>query len=189
MSQQVEKLKKKAAEFEAKRQTDRAIATYLEIFRIWDSGDNDDVDVPLYNRVGDMLIRAGNVGDAMSVWEKAVDYYGDRGFHNNAIALCNKILRNSPGRTSVYYKLGKMSAQKGFNGEAKKNYLEYADRMKKANNIDEAFRALKEFADLCPDDNDIRNVKGRTKALHLRTTPWRIRRTSHQAGKTARGLD
>ena len=78
MSQQVDKLKKKAAEFEAKRQTDKAIATYLEMFRIWDSGDDDDVEVPLYNRVGDMLIRAGNIGDAMTVWEKAVDYYGDK---------------------------------------------------------------------------------------------------------------
>jgi tetratricopeptide (TPR) repeat protein len=158
MSQQVEKLKKKAAEFEAKRQVDKAISTYLELFRVWDGGDASGFDVTLYNRVGDMLVRAGNVGDAVSVWEKAVDFYGDNGFHNNAIALCNKILRSSPGRTSIYYKLGKISAQKGFKGDAKKNYLEYADRMQKANNIDEAFRALKEFADLCPDDSDIRQM-------------------------------
>ncbi|HKS05414.1 MAG TPA: tetratricopeptide repeat protein [Gemmatimonadaceae bacterium] len=154
----VEKLKKKAADFEAKRQIDKAIATYLDLFRVWDTGDIADVDVALYNRVGDLLLREGNVGDAMSVWEKAVDYYGESGFHNNAIALCNKILRHSPGRTSIYYKLGKISAQKGFKGDAKKNYLEYADRMQKSNNMDEAFRALKEFADLCPDEDDIRQM-------------------------------
>lgn len=154
----VEKLKKKAAEFEAKRQIDKAISTYLELFRVWDNGDITDVDVALYNRVGDLLLREGNVGDAMSVWEKAVDYYGEAGFHNNAIALCNKILRSSPGRSSIYYKLGKISAQKGFRGDAKKNYLEYADRMQKSNNMDEAFRALKEFADLCPDEEDIRQM-------------------------------
>jgi tetratricopeptide (TPR) repeat protein len=154
----VEKLKKKAADFEAKRQIDKAIATYLDLFRVWDNGDIGDVDVALYNRVGDLLLREGNVGDAMSVWEKAVDYYGESGFHNNAIALCNKILRHSPGRTSIYYKLGKISAQKGFKGDAKKNYLEYADRMQKSNNMDEAFRALKEFADLCPDEDDIRQM-------------------------------
>jgi len=49
------------------------------------------------------------------------------GFFNNAIALCNKILRNSPGRASIYYKLGKISAHKGFVSDAKINFLEYAD--------------------------------------------------------------
>src|SRR5262249_61716232 len=78
------------------------------------------------------------------------------GFFNNAIALCNKILRHSPGRASVYYKLGKISAQKGFRNDAKVNFLEYADRMQKAGKVDEAFRALTEFADLCPDQNEIR---------------------------------
>src|SRR5262249_20007576 len=78
------------------------------------------------------------------------------GFFNNAIALCNKILRHSPGRASVYYKLGKISAQKGFRNDAKVNFLEYADRMQKAGKVDEAFRALTEFADLCPDQDEIR---------------------------------
>lgn len=153
-----EKLKKKAAEFEAKRQMDKALATYLELFRVWDNDAASEVDVALYNRVGDMLLREKNVGDAMSVLEKAVDHYADGGFHNNAIALCNKILRHSPGRSSIYYKLGKISAYKGFRGDAKKNFLEYADRMQKADQIDEAFRALKEFADLSPDDEDIRQM-------------------------------
>src|SRR5581483_2592446 len=78
------------------------------------------------------------------------------GFFNNAIALCNKILRQSPGRASIYYKLGKISAQKGFKTEARVNFLEYADRMQKSGKVDEAFRALKEFADLSPDQDDIR---------------------------------
>jgi tetratricopeptide (TPR) repeat protein len=153
-----DKLKKKAVEFEAKRQTDKAIAAYLDLFKEWEADPTAPVDVAIYNRVGDMLLKAGNVGDAMTVWETAVDHYAEGGLHNNAIALCNKILRNSPGRTSVYYKLGKISAQKGFRGDARKNYLEYADRMQKTGQIDEAFRALKEFADLSPEDNDIRQM-------------------------------
>ena len=114
------------------------------------------MDVALFNRVGDLLLRQGNVADAVDYYEKAVDHYSDGGFFNNAIALCNKILRQSPGRTSVYYKLGKISAPKGFKTEAKRNFLEFADRMQKSGKIDEAFRALKEFADLCPDQDDIR---------------------------------
>jgi tetratricopeptide (TPR) repeat protein len=151
----VAKLKKKAAEFELKKQFDKALAVYVEILDGFDASD-EEVDVSLFNRVGDLYLKQGSVGDAVDYYEKAVDRYADGGFHNNAIALCNKILRNSPGRASVYYKLGKISAQKGFKGDAKKNFLEYADRMQSSGKIDEAFRALKEFADLCPDQDDIR---------------------------------
>jgi tetratricopeptide (TPR) repeat protein len=149
------KLKKKAADFELKKQFDRALAVYVEILDQFDDA-SEEVDVALFNRVGDLLLRQGNVADAVDYYERAIDKYADGGFFNNAIALCNKVLRNSPGRASVYYKLGKISAQKGFKSDAKKNFLEYADRMQQAGNIDEAFRSLKEFADLCPDQDDIR---------------------------------
>ncbi|PYP65471.1 MAG: hypothetical protein DMD26_10910, partial [Gemmatimonadetes bacterium] len=102
------------------------------------------------------MLRQGNVADAVDYYERAVVRYVDGGFYNNAIALCNKILRHSPGRASVYYTLGKISAHKGFTTDAKQNFLEYADRMQKSGNLDEAFRALKEFADLCPGQDDIR---------------------------------
>ena len=151
----VVKLKKKAADFELKKQFDKALAIYVEILDGYDASDQE-VDVSLFNRVGDLYLKQGSVGDAVDYYEQAVDRYAEGGFHNNAIALCNKILRNSPGRASVYYKLGKISAQKGFKSDAKKNFLEYADRMQASGKIDEAFRALKEFADLCPDQDDIR---------------------------------
>jgi len=151
----VAKLKKKAAEYELKRQFDKALAIYIELLDDFDSHATE-VDVALFNRVGDMLLRQGNVADAVDYYERAVDKYAEGGFFNNAIALCNKILRQSPGRTSIYYKLGKISAQKGFKNDAKQNFLEYADRMQKAGRMNEAFRALKEFADLCPDQDDIR---------------------------------
>jgi tetratricopeptide (TPR) repeat protein len=149
-------LKKKAAEFEAKKQLEKAIATYREVLDAYDSGSEADAEIALYNRVGDLLTRQGNVAEAVTLYERAVDLYTEGGFFNNAIALCNKVLRTSPGRASIYYKLGKISAAKGFKGEAKQNFLEYADRMQKAGSMDEAFRALKEFADLVPDQDDVR---------------------------------
>ena len=155
MSANAAKLKKRAVELEQKKQFDKALALYIQFLQESD-GALDDLDVPLYNRVGDLMLRTGNAADALSYYEKAVDLYAERGFLNNAIALCNKVLRQSPGRASIYYKLGKISATKGFKSDAKKNFLEYADRMQKAGQIDEAFRALKEFADLCPDQDDIR---------------------------------
>jgi tetratricopeptide (TPR) repeat protein len=149
------KTKKKAIELEQKKQFDKALALYIQFLQE-SEGVLDDVDIPLYNRVGDLMTRTGSASDALNYYEKAVDLYADRGFLNNAIALCNKVLRQSPGRASIYYKLGKISATKGFKSDAKKNFLEYADRMQKAGQMEEAFRALKEFADLCPDQDDIR---------------------------------
>lgn len=145
-------LKKKAAEFEQKKQFDKALALYRQVL----DDDDGDEDVSLFNRVGDMYLRSGQVGDAMEMFERAVDRYDDQGLYNNAIALCNKILRQSPGRITVYYKLGKVSAKKGFKNDAKANFLEYATRKQKDGDLNEAFRALKEFADLCPDQDDIR---------------------------------
>src|SRR6478672_12370645 len=151
----VAKLKKRALEFEQKKQFDKALETYLLVLEQLNEV-VEESDMALYNRVGDLLLRRGDVSDAVDHYEKAVDLYTDGGFFNNAIALCNKILRNAPGRNSVYYKLGKISARKGFINDAKQNFLEYADRMQKSGQLEEAFRALKEFADLCPDQDDIR---------------------------------
>lgn len=90
------------------------------------------------------------------MWERGAKKYAEGGFHNNAIALCNKILRYAPGRTEMYLRLAQLFIQRGFVAEAKQKLLEYADRMKKAGRVDEAFGALKEFADLSPENEEIR---------------------------------
>ena len=154
MSANVDKLKKKAAEFEQKKQFDRALEVYLQI--IGQTEGQEDRDVTVYNRVGDLYLRLNKTDQAVNYYEQAVDLYTDGGYLNNAIALCNKILRHAPARHQIYYKLGKISAKKGFNSDAKKNFLEYADRMHRAGRDTDAFKALQEFADLCPGQDDIR---------------------------------
>ena len=150
----VDKLKKKAAEFEQKKQFDKALEVYLLI--IEQTEGQEDKDVTVYNRVGDLNLRLNRTDQAVNYYEQAVDLYTEGGYLNNAIALCNKILRHAPARHQIYYKLGKISAKKGFNSDAKKNFLEYADRMHRAGRESDAFKALQEFADLCPGQDDIR---------------------------------
>lgn len=148
-------LKRKAAEFEQKRQYDRALTSYAQAIEAA-AGIPEELDIPLYNRVGDLHLRLGELEKAIAYYETAVDLYAEGGFFNNAMALCNKVLRHAPDRSVIYYKLGKISAKKGFNSDAKQNFLEYAARMEKGGDISEAFRALKEFADLCPGQDDVR---------------------------------
>jgi len=152
----VEKLKKKAAEFEQKKQFDKALEVYLQIIGHAEGQANEEKDVTVYNRVGDLYLRLNKTDQAVNYYEQAVDLYTEGGYLNNAIALCNKILRHAPARHQIYYKLGKISAKKGFNSDAKKNFLEYADRMHRAGKDTDAFKALQEFADLCPGQDDIR---------------------------------
>src|SRR5450759_3684183 len=109
----VDKLKKKAAEFEQKKQYDRALDVYLQI--IEQTEGQEDRDVTVYNRVGDLYLRLSKADQAVNYYEQAVDLYTEGGYLNNAIALCNKILRHAPARHQIYYKLGKISAKKGFN--------------------------------------------------------------------------
>src|SRR3982074_3404905 len=154
MSASIDKLKKKAAEFEKKKQFDKALEIYLQI--IGHSEGQEDRDVTVYNRVGDLYLRLNKADQAVNYYEQAVDLYTDGGYLNNAIELCNKILRHAPARHQIYYKLGKISAKKGFNSDAKKNFLEYADRMHRAGKDTDAFKALQELEDLCPGQDDIR---------------------------------
>jgi tetratricopeptide (TPR) repeat protein len=151
-----EKLKKKAAEFEQKKQFDKALEVYLQIIGHAEAQANEEKDVTVYNRVGDLYLRLNKTDQAVNYYEQAVDQYTEGGYLNNAIALCNKILRHAPARHQIYYKLGKISAKKGFNSDAKKNFLEFADRMHRAGKDNDAFKALQEFADLCPGQDDIR---------------------------------
>lgn len=160
------KLKKKAADLEQKRQLDKALPLYQQI--VDGQGDGDDADVALCNRVGDLLHRAGRVNEAISYWERAVEMYSARGFLDNAIAICRKILRASPASVGVHHKLGVMHAKKGLRNDAKLHFLEYADRMQRLGEMDEAFKALREFADLCPEHDDVRQSLAEQLIRHER---------------------
>jgi tetratricopeptide (TPR) repeat protein len=151
------KHRKKAAEFELLRQIDRAIASYVRAIEESEQA-GQDVDVALLNKVGDLALRQGRVPDAITYYERAVEHYANSGLFNNAIALCNKILRNAPGRANVYFTLGRICAGKGLRGDATRNFLEYATRMQQDGRVDEGMRALAEVADLMPELTEVRRL-------------------------------
>lgn len=151
------KHRKKAAEFEQLKQIDRAIASYIKAIEESESG-GEDVDVALLNKVGDLTLRQGRIADAVTYYERAVEHYATAGLFNNAIALCNKILRSAPGRANVYFTLGRICAKKGLRGDATRNFLEYATRMQQEGRVEEGMRALAEVADLMPELTEVRRL-------------------------------
>src|SRR5207302_6784377 len=151
----LEQLKEKAKGLEAK-DPKRAIEIWLEALNSQQS--EGDPDLSIYNRIGDLFIKLRDPGQAADYYDQAVDKYAELGFHNNAIAMCNKVLRNAPARQATYLKLAKLYAAKGFIAEAKQNFVEYAERMQKIGKIQQAFAALKEFTDISPENTQLRGM-------------------------------
>jgi tetratricopeptide (TPR) repeat protein len=151
-----EKLKETARKYEQKEEWRRAIEVYLQAIREFEAGNDPVPDLSVYNRIGDLYLKANEPGPAVQAYERAADLYGEQGFYNNAIALCGKILRVNPGRIGTYLKLAHLHARKNVVIEAKKNLLEYLERMNALNQLDEAFKSVKEFADQFPGNKEIR---------------------------------
>lgn len=149
-------LKQQAATFEAKRQPDKALAVYAQLMEL--HGDTEEVDVALRNRVGDLHLRAGNVDAAIALFERSAEEYALSGFLNNAIALCNKILRHRAGHVPTLRRLARYCAEKGLVLDAQRHYLAVAEALERQGQHAEALKALGEFADVSPADVHVRTV-------------------------------
>lgn len=143
----LEKLKDTARKHEQKEDWRKAIEVYQRVLEAFESGEEAAPDLALYNKVGDLHLKVGDIPAAVRSYERAVELYSEQGFSNNAIAVCGKILRYDPHRTRTYIQLARLHAKKNMAGEAKKNLIEYLDRMNRDNMRDTAFRDVKEFAD------------------------------------------
>src|SRR5918912_3164721 len=154
----LEKLKDTARKLEQKEEWRKAIEVYLKAIQQADSGAESSPDLSLYNRVGDLYLKINDSTEAVRSYERAVDLYADQGFFNNAIALCGKILRVNPGRTQTYLKLCQLHARKNVVSEAKRNLIEFLERMNALGQLDQAFQAVKLFADQFSGSQEIRSM-------------------------------
>lgn len=149
-------LKQQAAALELRKQPEKALALYQQLLA--EHGSSDDVDVALRNRVGDLHLRVGQMDEAIALFERSADEYALSGFLNNAIALCNKILRQRPGHVTTLRRLARFSAEKGMVVDAQRYYLSVAEALEKLGQHGEALKALSEFAELSPEDVHVRAV-------------------------------
>src|SRR5439155_1432922 len=109
----LEKLKDKAKGLEAKDPRG-AIEAWLGVLQAQEQEGEPNPDLSVFNRVGDLYLKVKDPAQAADYYDRAVDKYAELGFHNNALAMCNKVLRNAPARPTTYLKLAKLYAAKGF---------------------------------------------------------------------------
>jgi tetratricopeptide (TPR) repeat protein len=115
----ISQLKQKARELERNEQWKPALDAYEQLTRETPAGE--DLEVGLWNRIGDLHMRLAQPTQAVAAYERAVSAYAAAGLHNNAIALCNKILRAAPDTPSVLLTLAEISALKGFVSDARQS--------------------------------------------------------------------
>ena len=163
----IESLKQQARRHEQDEQWQKALDQYQKALRELEK--DEQADIGLINRVGDLFVRVGKLDQAVRYYEQAVDLYREAYLPNNAIAVCKKIIRNVPSRHEAYLKIGQIRAEQGFLPDARTNFLTYAERMQRDGNLDESFRALVEFCDLAPDDVQVRITVAEQMAANQRT--------------------
>ncbi|MEX0936171.1 MAG: tetratricopeptide repeat protein [Gemmatimonadota bacterium] len=150
----IESLKEAARRHEQSEEWIKALDLYLQA--IDQQSDEDEPDIALYNRVGDLQVRLGDIEGAVGNYDTAIQLYRDAELPNNAIAVCRKIIRHDPRRPAPFLRMGQIRASQGFLVDARQNFLTYAEMKQAAGDTDEAFRALEEFVGLAPKDVDTR---------------------------------
>ena len=93
----LEKLKDRAKALEL-RDPKGAVDAWLEALKAQEEEADPNPDLAIFNRIGDLYLKLKDPGQAADYYDRAVDRYAELGFHNNAIAMCNKVLRNAPAR-------------------------------------------------------------------------------------------
>jgi tetratricopeptide (TPR) repeat protein len=141
----LDKLKVAARQHEQRDEWRAAIDLYRQAIRAAGSGEGS-ADPALYNRIGDLEQKAGSVGAACEAWEQAAARYGEQGFFNNAIALCNKILRVDPSRLPAYLELARFQARKRVIYDVRQNLGVYFNQMTARGQGPAAADALDAFA-------------------------------------------
>jgi tetratricopeptide (TPR) repeat protein len=116
----LEKLKDTARKHEQKEDWRKAIDVYQKAIQQFEAGRESELDLALYNRVGDLYLKLNDPANAVQSYERAAELYGEQGFLNNAIALCGKVLRVNPGRVQTYLNLAHLHARKNVVSETKR---------------------------------------------------------------------
>jgi len=139
-------LKRKIAELEAKGSFNEAIEELESAISEFPSEGS------LYNKLGDLYLKVNQQKNALSAYEKGARAFKEETYFPNAIALCKKILRFDKNRTEIYGLLGELHKELDQRGEAANYLLEYADRKRRANDLDTAVKTYDMIRELVPNN-------------------------------------
>jgi len=129
---------------------DVAIAEYAKIIaaqpRDWNSA----------NTLGDLYVRANKIDKGLEQYIRIADHLAEEGFYPKAAALFKKILKLKPDHEHSILMSGDLSAKQGILSEAKKFYLQIAEKRKAKGDRKGAAEIAIKIGTLDPDDLEAR---------------------------------
>ena len=128
----VNAIRKKAIELARKQDWPGAIKEYKRL------AEADQANPNVYNELGDIYLKTGNKVDAYKAFVSAIDAYAQVSLHNNAVAVCKKVLRVIPARFEVLVKLGTIRARQGLGREAESFYKSFLEKAAMKGDLDAA---------------------------------------------------
>lgn len=129
---------------------DVAIAEYAKIIaaqpRDWNSA----------NTLGDLYVRANKIDKGLEQYVRIADHLAEEGFYPKAAALFKKILKLKPDHEHSILMSGDLSAKQGILSEAKKFYLQIAEKRRAKGDRKGAAEIAIKIGTLDPDDLEAR---------------------------------
>jgi tetratricopeptide (TPR) repeat protein len=119
----VNAIRKKALEYVRKQDWRSATKEYKRLAELDHSNPN------VFNELGDIYLKTGNKSEAYDSFSRAIDSYTRVSLHNNAVAVCKKVLRLIPTRYEVLIKLGLIRKKQGLVKEAESYYFSFLDKV------------------------------------------------------------
>ncbi len=116
----------------------------------------DSSDLTVVNTLGDLLVRAGRVEEAIVNFQKIAESYRENGFTLKAIAMFKKISKLNPQNVDVSLKLAALYSQQGLLVEARQQYLLVADSYARSGKTQKALEVYQKIADLDPENTAVR---------------------------------
>ncbi|HVN32972.1 MAG TPA: tetratricopeptide repeat protein [Thermoanaerobaculaceae bacterium] len=119
-------------------------------------------DTNALNRLGDLLVRVQRIPEAIDVYQRIADHFGEDGFFLKAIAIYKKVNRLDPRRTETYEHLANLYFKQGLVVEGRQQLLTLADWFLRSKQPDEAVRVYRRLVELEPS-----NFQARAKLVDL----------------------
>jgi tetratricopeptide (TPR) repeat protein len=120
----------------------------------------------LQNQVGDVYLRKEDVARACEHFEQAIDLYAQVGLHNNAVALCKKVMRLRPGRIEMRYRLARLRLDQGFRGEAAAFFAITSSTFPMTTNMRRGLEAnCREIVELMPEEAPLGKILEKLEGL------------------------
>ncbi len=151
-----EQLIQEAEKLAAKGRLDAAIEQFQKALK------HGAPDGALLNRLGDLLLKANRVGEAVAAYQQAADVYAQMGFTLKAVAAEKKANRADPQRTDTYERLAEFYYKLGMPVEGRQQLLTLADWYLRNRKVADAIKVYRKLAELEPS-----NFQARAKLVDL----------------------